>query len=71
MKVVCIKNFPHSWRLTPGKTYQVFYRDYYQYVLDDRGHVLPYNFPNSALKSKDYFIPLDELREQKLDKLGI
>jgi hypothetical protein len=66
MKVICIKTFPHSWRLTPGKFYQVLENQYYQYVLDDKGQVFAYN-----VKTFEYFITLEEFRQNQLDKLGI
>lgn len=67
MKVVCIKDFkstPIQHELTLGKTYKVIKMAVYAelYTIEcDRGFLEDYHL--------DFFIPLEDYREGKIDKI--
>jgi hypothetical protein len=70
MKVVCIKNFLSTslqHELTYGKTYDaydpVYTNEDSYYVKCDRGAIISY--------SKSIFMPLEEWRNNQLNRIGI
>ena len=65
MKLVCIA-IPPSFiqiKMEIGKVYNSFKINGYTYIEDDIGNVIPTGFK--------YFKPLNEVRSEKLEKLGI
>lgn len=69
MKVICIKNYD-NYRTTIGRVYEVCQEynsssedDYNEYFVADNGEKLWYH--------PDYFIPLEQWRENQLNKIGI
>lgn len=64
MKVLCVNNNFVSLSLTVGKWYEVFDTQSHNYVIiSDRG--------NKQRISRSFFMTLEELRNEKLNKLGI
>ncbi len=63
MKVVCIR-IPYTYALTVGKQYDVSYFNFEYYnVISDNG--------DSVLVPISYFITQEEIRDKKLEELGI
>lgn len=64
MRVICIDNINNHLDLTIGKEYNTIqvYWDYYR-LINDLGDFESY--------SKDFFMPIKEYRDQKLEELGI
>jgi hypothetical protein len=63
MKVVCIHN-PHVvWNVTEGKIYDILKWNKLSFIIDDLGEefLLEGNY--------QFFLPLEEYRQEQLDKL--
>jgi hypothetical protein len=60
MKVICIRQDPAE-SITIGKIYTVSFNLSYYQIENDRGDLWVY--------PKDLFKPLDEIREEKINKL--
>ena len=69
MKIICINN-PHTvWKITPGKIYELQDHSWInpseiKYIIDDRGS--KFFFENGIETYPDYFIPLNQWRDNKL-----
>lgn len=65
-KVVCVSNIPYIEELTIGAIYEVVSSGYildHLNIINDRGYIGHYETRR--------FVPLDQMRLDKLNKLGI
>jgi len=66
MKLICIAE--GNYKITKGKTYQVNVHSTHQYlIIDDEGHIQFFY----RWMSKNFFKTQQEIREEKLNELGI